>query len=85
MWEVMGMSGWDRDQWPKTALGRPKALAFPKDLACRGEGGLGPRKRCLETLIVFGFLASRRQGFWDTWRGSPTALDAFPQRTRSVL
>ena len=79
------MSGWDRDQWPKTALGRPKALAFPKDLACRGEGGLGPRKRCLETLIVFGFLASHRQGFWDTWRGSPTALDAFPQRTRSVL
>ena len=33
------MSGWDRDQWPKTALGKTKALAFPKDLVCRGEGG----------------------------------------------
>lgn len=42
-WEVVGMSGWDRDQWPKTALGRPKALAFPKDLACGGVGwGVGP-------------------------------------------
>lgn len=41
-WEVVGLSGWDRDQWPESALGRPEASAFPSNVACAGEAGAGP-------------------------------------------